>query len=518
MPIAVACNCGKKFNAKDELAGKRVKCPGCGEPIAIPSPAAAATAKTPAAAGQSKPGAAGPAARPAASPTAKPQATKPKPQATKPKPEPQLSALAGFDPLGDLGALESAANASNPLGGFGDPLGGGAQGMNALAGGNALLGGNAMGGMGGYQQQPARRSGGNTVLWVGIGGGGVALLIVIGIVVAVVTRKKPKQVAAAPANSTAKETSSTVTAPPAATAKSTTTETPKAVGEAITPTSPTVSPSPVENSTPAAIPETTPKAPDPSPAPPKPAGRQRPPGEPKPDEEDVTWDKLGPAMAQRLAKPGVLKGANIVGKEPVILAGYSWMTELLPYLGEEDRYKKFDFTKSWSERANAELTTPVSAFLNPADPRKTWKGWPYTGMGLTHFVGMSGVEDTRNEVAALWPRSHPKAGMFGYEAVARPNEITDGTSNTIMLIGAGNMSAPWVQGGGATIRGLREPYFDELTGFGSKGLTEPGAQVMMADGSVKTLSAKISPKVLKAMCTIHGAETVDQAEVSANLK
>ena len=35
-PIPVACGCGKKFRAKAELAGKRVKCPACGQALAIP--------------------------------------------------------------------------------------------------------------------------------------------------------------------------------------------------------------------------------------------------------------------------------------------------------------------------------------------------------------------------------------------------------------------------------------------------------------------------------------------------
>lgn len=37
MPIKVACKCGQKFAAKDELAGKTVKCPKCGDPIKIPA-------------------------------------------------------------------------------------------------------------------------------------------------------------------------------------------------------------------------------------------------------------------------------------------------------------------------------------------------------------------------------------------------------------------------------------------------------------------------------------------------
>jgi hypothetical protein len=36
MPITVACSCGRKLAAKDEYAGRTVKCPGCGKPLKIP--------------------------------------------------------------------------------------------------------------------------------------------------------------------------------------------------------------------------------------------------------------------------------------------------------------------------------------------------------------------------------------------------------------------------------------------------------------------------------------------------
>lgn len=46
MPIKVACQCGASFAAKDELAGKAVRCPKCKQPLKIP---AAAPAPAPAA-------------------------------------------------------------------------------------------------------------------------------------------------------------------------------------------------------------------------------------------------------------------------------------------------------------------------------------------------------------------------------------------------------------------------------------------------------------------------------------
>lgn len=36
MSIIVQCDCGKRFKAKDGLAGRKVRCPGCREPLRIP--------------------------------------------------------------------------------------------------------------------------------------------------------------------------------------------------------------------------------------------------------------------------------------------------------------------------------------------------------------------------------------------------------------------------------------------------------------------------------------------------
>ena len=48
MSIRVTCrSCGSALQARDELAGKRVKCPACGQALAIPAPQAAAVAPPP---------------------------------------------------------------------------------------------------------------------------------------------------------------------------------------------------------------------------------------------------------------------------------------------------------------------------------------------------------------------------------------------------------------------------------------------------------------------------------------
>jgi hypothetical protein len=40
MPIDLTCSCGKKATVKDELAGKKGKCPACGNVLTVPVPSA----------------------------------------------------------------------------------------------------------------------------------------------------------------------------------------------------------------------------------------------------------------------------------------------------------------------------------------------------------------------------------------------------------------------------------------------------------------------------------------------
>src|SRR5687768_11677604 len=110
MAISVVCACGKKLQVKDEMAGKRGKCPACGKVLDIP---------------------------------AAPNAAK---------------GTVDFDPLGasggglDLGSIDPLAGSSDPFattGSAADPLGGTMTGT-APAGGN-FAAGNAAGGFTGGQ-------------------------------------------------------------------------------------------------------------------------------------------------------------------------------------------------------------------------------------------------------------------------------------------------------------------------------------------------------------------------------
>ncbi len=213
----------------------------------------------------------------------------------------------------------------------------------------------------------------------------------------------------------------------------------------------------------------------------------------------------------------LIKGVTLPkeSKEAFVVAGFGWMVHLLPHIGQDDLYKKFTFDKPWLDESNLKYSVDIiPTFLSARNTQQRLQGFPFIGIGpgMTHYVGMSGIEDARNVVAAKLLRTDDRAGIFGYDDIARPEQITDGQSQTIMMIEVGKMASAWVAGGGATIRGARESYFDSLTGFGPTNTTDD-VQVLFADGSVRSVSKAIDPSVFRAMCTIHGGETVDVGQM-----
>jgi hypothetical protein len=66
---------------------------------------------------------------------------------------------------------------------------------------------------------------------------------------------------------------------------------------------------------------------------------------------------------------------------------------------------------------------------------------------------------------------------------------------------------PWAQGGHATIRALTtKPYINGEDGIGSPHVG--GFHVLMGDGAVRFVSQNIDEKVLEALATRAGGETI----------
>jgi hypothetical protein len=86
----------------------------------------------------------------------------------------------------------------------------------------------------------------------------------------------------------------------------------------------------------------------------------------------------------------------------------------------------------------------------------------------------------------------------------RINDITDGTSNTLIVVEAAGAGIPWMKTDDVDI--TKHPALGDRDGFSS--VHAGGVQGLMGDGSVRFLSNSIAAQTLKALFTRDGGEPV----------
>jgi prepilin-type processing-associated H-X9-DG protein len=183
----------------------------------------------------------------------------------------------------------------------------------------------------------------------------------------------------------------------------------------------------------------------------------------------------------------------------------SWMADVLPFMAEGRRIHvdfqaisdEIDRDRAWDDPANQKVAnTTVRAFVCPDLPNYD----PRTRPGLTTYVGVAGV----GADAARLDRGDPLAGMFGYGRGVRQAEVTRGISETMMVVETAHENGRWLAGGFPTVRGF-DPRVEHYIGpdrpFG--GLHPDVMNVLMVDGSVRSVNENVAPEVLRSQATIH---------------
>jgi prepilin-type processing-associated H-X9-DG protein len=154
----------------------------------------------------------------------------------------------------------------------------------------------------------------------------------------------------------------------------------------------------------------------------------------------------------------------------------SWRVELLPFLGETQLYNEFHRDEPWDSEHNIELLKRMPLFYrhpnSKAEPGMTVYVAPYNG-------------------ETIWDLESPR--IF---------DITDGTSNTIMVVEVDDSAAvPWT----------KPDDFDLSEGnlLDVLGQSVGGGNCAFADGSVRFISENIDEETLKALMTAAGGEVVN---------
>jgi Protein of unknown function (DUF1559) len=154
----------------------------------------------------------------------------------------------------------------------------------------------------------------------------------------------------------------------------------------------------------------------------------------------------------------------------------SWRVQILPYVGEERLYRKFNLDLPWDHPTNKALLTEMpSVYLAPGHAG---------GKGLTHYQGFAGVG------TAL---ARPGAG------VVRDVMITDGLSNTLLVVEA-DEAVEWTKPADIAFDPDGPPV-------NIRGTLSPGGfNACFANGAVKFVRTPCNPGALRAAITRNGGE------------
>jgi hypothetical protein len=178
----------------------------------------------------------------------------------------------------------------------------------------------------------------------------------------------------------------------------------------------------------------------------------------------------------------------------------SWMAELVATVLMPNRPAP-SRTDSWRSPHNERFVRQqIPEFLNPSVSQLTGaENYP-----TTHFVGVAGV----GVDAADLPIDHPRAGIFGNGRNTRLEDIRDGASNTLMVVGVTRDLGSWAAAGTPTVRAFtREPYVNGPDGFGTGSADR--MLVLKADGSVQEMSAKTDPRIFRRMAAMADGLPLD---------
>ena len=220
------------------------------------------------------------------------------------------------------------------------------------------------------------------------------------------------------------------------------------------------------------------------------------------------------------------------------LNGAGWGTMILPQMDQANVYNQFDQNLAIHDTANAAfLEVKLATFRCPSDPQPDTfeieeEGSPGNVLatlpianyiGSFGTVGLDGCENAPGTAPVANNGQCRSDGIFYHNSSVRIRDITDGTSNTMMI---GERLTRPADGWYSTWTGMvagGEEAFQRVLGAADHVPNDPvahlddfsshhegGALFCLSDGSVHFISENIDHGVYQSLATISGGEIVGE--------
>lgn len=161
----------------------------------------------------------------------------------------------------------------------------------------------------------------------------------------------------------------------------------------------------------------------------------------------------------------------------------SWRVQLLPYLSSNGVFEQYDRTQEWDSPMNIMLkNTPHQRYRCPSNAS--------VGSTDTDYLTIVGPN-----------------GVFMQKGHTSLNDISDGTSNTFMIVESNNSGVHWMEPRDLAVKDAQIVSVNSL-GQGMKSHHPGVVNVTFCDGSVQSVSEGIDPQLLQDLTTRNGGEDV----------
>ncbi len=165
----------------------------------------------------------------------------------------------------------------------------------------------------------------------------------------------------------------------------------------------------------------------------------------------------------------------------------SWRVHILPFIEQSGLYEEFHLDEPWDSPHNKKLIERMpSAYKAPGSKCKP---------GMTNYLGLGGADGVFVRPAEGEPQRFPTGTRFA--------DITDGTSNTMMIVEASDdLAITWTRPG---------DYAPDKENpvKGLVGLRRGGFQAALCDGSVRFISEMVDPETLNLLFTKSDGKPVN---------